>query len=153
MKTHSSKFDFSEYPKSRPIYFETNKRVLRKFKDELNKEAAYQFVGLKQKMYSMKSLQAEKKKKPRGYFVARKMWMVYSITGQLMNSRKDFRHRLFTLGQRNKCLSSFEDKRYVLEDGVSSLAYGPCKIKKLKKKIQRKNFKISESSLNKYRCV
>lgn len=44
MEFSSSKFDFSEYTQDDPLYSETNKKVLRKFKGELNGKAAYQYL-------------------------------------------------------------------------------------------------------------
>ena len=38
-------------------------------------------------------------------------------------------HQLYIDTIQKKCLSAFDDKRYILEDGVSSYAYGHYKIK------------------------
>lgn len=62
MKSLSSKFDFSEYTKDHLFLSETNKKSFRKIQNELNGEAAHQFVGLKSKMYSNNSSRDEKKK-------------------------------------------------------------------------------------------
>ena len=43
--------DFSEYAKTHPNYDETNKKVLGKFKDELNGVLMVEFLALKPKMY------------------------------------------------------------------------------------------------------
>ena len=45
-------YDFSEYPTNHPNYDITNKKVLGKFKDELNSLIITEFIGLKPKMYS-----------------------------------------------------------------------------------------------------
>ncbi|GFT87144.1 uncharacterized protein NPIL_461021 [Nephila pilipes] len=54
-------FDTSDYPKNHVLYNETNKKVLGKMKDELSSSLAVEFVGLKPKMYSLKSVVMEKK--------------------------------------------------------------------------------------------
>ncbi|GFQ88559.1 uncharacterized protein TNCT_88591 [Trichonephila clavata] len=54
-------FDTSDYPKTHPLYNEINKKVLGKMKDELSSSLAIEFVGLKPKMYSLKSAEMEKK--------------------------------------------------------------------------------------------
>ena len=45
-------YDFSEYPKDHPNYDITNKKVLKKFKDEMKSLIITEFIGLKPKMYS-----------------------------------------------------------------------------------------------------
>ena len=47
-------YDFSEYPTDHPNYSLTNKKVLEKFKDELNSKLITEFCALKPKMYSYK---------------------------------------------------------------------------------------------------
>lgn len=61
MKQHSNMFDFSDYPNNHPLHSDKNKKIIGKFKDELHGELALEFVGLKSKMYSLKSSNAEKK--------------------------------------------------------------------------------------------
>lgn len=62
MKQNSDKFDFSEYPKDHYLYSKENCKVLGKFKDELCGKFGVQFVGLKAKMYSLKTIDEEKKR-------------------------------------------------------------------------------------------
>ena len=45
-------YDFSDYPINHPNYDITNKKVLGKFKDELNSQIITEFIGLKPKMFS-----------------------------------------------------------------------------------------------------
>ena len=54
MLENSHLYDFSEYPKNHPNYSLTNKKVLGKFKDELNGKIITEFCSLKPKMYSYK---------------------------------------------------------------------------------------------------
>ncbi|GFX76893.1 uncharacterized protein TNCV_3279281 [Trichonephila clavipes] len=56
-------FDTSDYPQTHPLYCEINKKVLGKMKDELSSSLALEFVGLKPKMYSLKSAEMEKKRR------------------------------------------------------------------------------------------
>ena len=46
-------FDFSEYPIDSKFYDPTNKKVLGKMKDEFKGKMICEFVGLKNKMYSL----------------------------------------------------------------------------------------------------
>ena len=52
MLQNKNLYDFSEYPKDHPNYDIKNKKVLGKFKDELNSKIITEFIGLKSKMYS-----------------------------------------------------------------------------------------------------
>lgn len=48
-------FDNSEYDKDSKFYFDENKKVIGKFKDEAAGKPIIEFVGLKSKMYSYKT--------------------------------------------------------------------------------------------------
>jgi hypothetical protein len=50
-KTNSHLFDFSGYPSHHKCFDVSNKKVLGKFKDELNGSILKRFLGLKAKMY------------------------------------------------------------------------------------------------------
>ena len=52
MLENKNLYDFSEYPKNHSNYDIKNKKVLGKFKDELNSKIIKEFIGLKPKMYS-----------------------------------------------------------------------------------------------------
>ena len=52
MNENKNQYDFSEYPKNHPNFDMSNKKVLGKFKDELNSKIITEFVALKPKMYS-----------------------------------------------------------------------------------------------------
>ena len=52
--------DFSDYPQEHPNYDKTNKKVLGKFKDEMNGKAITHFIGLKPKAYCYKVYGDEK---------------------------------------------------------------------------------------------
>ena len=51
MKEDNHLFDMSEYPKNHICYSEVNKKVIGKFKDELNGEAMIEHCALRPKMY------------------------------------------------------------------------------------------------------
>ena len=46
------KFDNSDYPESSPYYYNANKKVIGKFKDEAAGMPIREFIGLRSKMYS-----------------------------------------------------------------------------------------------------
>ena len=46
--------DFSDYPINHPNYDKSNKKVLGKFKDEMNGKIITSFIGLKPKSYCLR---------------------------------------------------------------------------------------------------
>lgn len=55
MEQHSNMSEVLDSLKNHPLFLETNKRVIVKFKDELNSEIVFEFLDLRAKMYSLKS--------------------------------------------------------------------------------------------------
>ena len=55
-------FDFSRHGKETPFYNDKNKKAIVKIKDELNREITEEFVGLRVKMYSLKTKKEAMKK-------------------------------------------------------------------------------------------
>lgn len=49
-------------------------------------------------------------------------------TRELQSRIQSFNHKMYAMKINKIALSSFDDKRYILEDGVHSLAYGHYKI-------------------------
>ena len=56
MYENKNLYDFSEYPKNHHNFDMSNKKVLGKFKDELNSKIITEFVALKPKMYSFECI-------------------------------------------------------------------------------------------------
>ena len=138
MKADADVYDFSDYPKSHPLYSIKNKKVVGKFKDETNGLAPSEFVGLKSKMYSL-SCDGKEKKRAKGVsrcVVKRELTHDHykqclkkeHVMMSTMKSIRSTNHELYTISLTKKSLSPFDDKRYLLADGVTSLAYGHYKI-------------------------
>ena len=126
-------FHFSGYEKEDPIYNDENKKVIGKMKEELNREIIEEFVGLRSKMYSLKT-KKEEMKKAKGVKknVVKKNINHQDYADCLFEERKfmhtmqtvrSFKHYLYTIKQNKVSLSRY-DKRYLLDDWVSSLSYG-----------------------------
>ncbi|KMQ82568.1 hypothetical protein RF55_22538, partial [Lasius niger] len=111
-------YDTSDYPTDHPLHNNTNKKILGKFKDELSGEIVEEFVGLKPKMYSLKTARMEKKT-AKG--VAKEL-----KHGQRIASSS---HKIQTLRYGKVALCPIDTKRYLLENGNTSLAYGHYMLK------------------------
>ncbi|XP_046547498.1 uncharacterized protein LOC124257474 [Haliotis rubra] len=155
MGRHSDLFDTSNYAKDHPLFSQKNENVLGKFKDELQGKNLLEFLGLRPKMYSMfyketetKTVKVEKviivhdieKKTAKGITeTVRDKHLRHALYKQCLFDQKQFRHevgqiqsknhQLYTASINKISLSPFDDKRYVLTDGISTLAHGHCRIK------------------------
>ena len=122
-------FDFSGYPKSSVYYCDMNKKMFGKMKDEFNGVKIVEFVGLKSKMYSMIVCNDLEVNKAKGVNLKLK----HNEYVDVLFGRKVVRHKMKRIVSEkhsvgtydlNKIsLSCFDDKRYVLDDGVNTLAY------------------------------
>ena len=102
-------FDFSGYEKQSPFYNDENKEVIGKMKDELNREIIEEFVGLRAKMYSLKTKKEEMK---RAKGVKKNVFKkdishqnyVYCLFEEIkfmhtMQTIRSFKHQLYTIKQ------------------------------------------------------
>jgi hypothetical protein len=133
-------YDTSDYPKDHACYSETNKKVLGKFKDECNGAQPRQFVGLRAKMYSiLMPTGVSDKSTAKGIksSYAKKHLihgMYYDSLVNRTKTRASFQaisstnHVLTTAEVRKDALNPFDDKRYILDDGIHTLAYGHYKL-------------------------
>jgi hypothetical protein len=142
MNENKELFDFSGYNKDHFCYDNTNNKVLGKFKDETNGIPIVEFVGLRSKMYSMKLSNEKAKMTGKGIkrqalinkiqhsdykrclFGTERQDKQQLISFNLIRSSK---HQLYTYSLNKVGLCNYDDKRYLLEDGVSSYAYGHYK--------------------------
>ena len=133
--------DTSDYPKDHPLYSLMNKKVIGKFKDELNGKVLYEIIYLRSKVYSFilidntAELKLIEEKKLKGisrvtikndlrfddYKNCLYQGTVHMNKMYTLNSDK---HQMF-LNQRNKVsLNPFDDKRYILDPGIQTLPHG-----------------------------
>ena len=135
------RFDTSGYPPDHPSGIPSgfNKKVLGMFKDEVNGNVIDEFVGLRAKLYSYKMFEGEESKKCKG---VKKSVVKKSITHEdykkcltdrkpqlrKMNVIRSHKHDVFTEEVNKVALSANDDKRYILEDGINTLALGHYRI-------------------------
>ena len=142
MKKFQKWFDFSQYPKDHPLFDETNRKRVGKFKDELNGLCMTRFIGLRPKLYSFEYLDlsgvvfgkntakgVQKAMKNRLTFDEYESCLINMNTKIVqMNSIRSDHHKLFTYNINKIGLSAFDDKRYILDDGITTLAHGHRRI-------------------------
>ena len=122
-------FDFSGYPRDSVFYDNSNKKKLGKMKDEFSGNKIDEFFGLKSKMYSLISDDWEVNK-AKGINLKLRHGEYFNI---LLN-KKVLRHKMKRILSEkhsistyllNKVsLSCYDDKRYILDNGINSLACG-----------------------------
>ena len=116
------------------------KKKLGKMKDEFNGVKIDEFVGLKSKMYSLIAENDLEVNKTKGINLALKHKEYFDVLfGKKVVRHKMKRilsekHSVGTYDTNKISLSCFDDKRYILDDGINTLAYGHCKINSLFKK-------------------
>jgi hypothetical protein len=129
-------YDTSEYSKGHVLYDSTesnNSKVIGKFKDESCTHVIREFVGLRPKMYSFTSEATEKKvckgvkryviKKHITFDEYKQCLMNSTQTSKEMNTIRSSKHELSSISINKIALSSFDNKRYLL-DSINSLSYG-----------------------------
>ena len=141
LASDSERFDFSNYPREHPLYSATGAKQPGLFKDESAGCILESFVGLRSKMYSLQHSDSDKDaRKAKGV----KKSVVRTISHQdyldcLLNTKqmkhsfhaiRCHRHRLYTVKQTKLSLSSFDDKRYLLDCSIHSLPYGHKALKR-----------------------
>lgn len=142
MKRNLHLFDTSDYPETNIFNMpRVNKKQPGLFKDELNGEIISEFVGLRSKMYCVKSLGVEKKKKAKGVkkYVLKKDITFDDYVNCIKNScvivknQNSFRskmHTVYSVQQQKVALSPFDDKRFILSNNIDTLPWGHFDIPK-----------------------
>ena len=142
LQNRQQHFDFSNYPNNHQLYSETNKMVMGKMKDESNGSVITEFVGLRPKMYSYTTLvSADLKESKRAKGIQRAALASIhhaDYVAQLNVPNENYvnirrigqkHHRIYTIESEKRGLCSFDDKRYMLSDGIHTLAHGHYKVR------------------------
>jgi len=131
-------YDTSNFDKDHPLFSNANKRVLGKFKSETGDSLPSEFCGLRSKMYSLftpseNASKSFRKAKgiPKSYVKKHVRHEQYlhvlnsrSVTKCKFRAFRSMNHVVTTREMTKICLSCIDDKRYLLADGIRSLAYG-----------------------------
>ena len=136
------RFDTSDYPENHPSGIPTgiNKKVLGMMKDEAGGKTIKEFVGLRAKLYSFIMDDGEENKKCKGVkkqvvesSISHENYKTCLRTGKeqlrKQNILRSYNHEVYTEEVNKIALSAQDDKRYILSDGVHTLAWEHDKIK------------------------
>ena len=127
------------------MYSTENQAVVGKYKNEMEGKIITEFVGLRSKLYSL-TIQDEVKQKKvaKGVekcVIEKKLKFIdyddvlekETEKREHMNFIKSKKHNVNTIKVNKICLSCFDNKKYLLNDGITSYAYGHYKIKEYEK--------------------
>ena len=136
------RFDTSDYPENHPSGIPTgiNKKVLGMMKDEAAGKIIKEFVGLRSKLYSFIMDDGEETKKCKGIkrqvvesSIRHEHYKTCLTTGKELlrkqNILRSYNHEVYAEEVNKVALSALDDKRYILSDGMHTLAWGHYKIK------------------------
>ena len=130
MYKYKELFDLSNYRKSSKYFCSDNKKVVGKMKDEYGGKSILKFVGLKSKMYSILDESNNEKSTSKGHNAFIEFQEFHDTLFQKNILRHQIRgiksknHNLGTYKTNKRSLSCFDDKRYILKNGINTLAYG-----------------------------
>ena len=122
-------FYFSGYPVNLKHYDSTNKKVFGKMKDEFDGIKIAEFVRLKSKMYSLISVDDKEVNKAKGINKSLRHEEYIDVLFNKKVVRHNMEriqiklHKIGTYDVFKISLSCFDDKIYVLDDGINTLAY------------------------------
>ena len=138
------RFDTSEYKEGHPSGIPTgiNKKVLGMFKDEVKGKNIKEFVGLRAKLYSFIIEDGKENKKCKGVKkqvvkenITHEDYKTCLLTGKEIlrkqNILRSYDHEVYTEEVNKIALSAADDKRYILSDGMATLAWGHHRIKEM----------------------
>ena len=125
---HKHLFDFSNYPKDSKFFDQADKKVIGKMKDKFQGKIIDEFVGLKSKMYSIKNIDGKESNTTKGVNLTtefnefKNILFKKKIMRHKMKRIHRKKHKLGTYEINKISLSCFDDKRFVLNDGIHTLA-------------------------------
>ena len=117
-------FDFINFSKDSKFFDETNKNFIGKMNDEFGGVIVEELVGLKPKLYSMKNIDGKESNTAKGVSIAtefnkfKDVLFDKKIIRHKMKRIQSKKHKLGTCEIDKISLSCFDDKRYVLDDGI-----------------------------------
>ena len=119
-------FDFSNYPKDSKFFDQANEKVIGKMKDESERKIIDEFVGLK--LHSMRNIDGKVSNTAKGVNIATELnefqdtLFNKKVVRRKMKRIQSKKHKIAKYEINKISLSCFDDKRFVLDDGIHTLA-------------------------------
>ena len=132
MYKYKKLFDLSNFPKSSKY---ENKKIIGKMKDEYGGKSILKFIGLKSKIHLILDESSNEKSANKGCNAFKEFQEFHDtlfqkkILRQQMREIKSKNHNLSTYKAKKILLSCFDDRRYILRNGIEIFAYGHKDIK------------------------
>ena len=133
MYAYSHLFDTSDFPKDHYLFSNVNKKVMGKMKSETINKSISEYCGLRSKMYAyICDNKEDKRAKGISKHVVKKELRLQHYKNVLfeeslllskMHSLSSHNHKNFLEKITKIGLSCFDDKRYLLDNGIASYAY------------------------------
>ena len=133
MQANISDYDTSNYQPNHPLFSTANKKVIGKFKDELGGKQMTEFIGLRPKMYSYTGEDSGKRAKGVKKSVLRKTiqhddyrtcLLEKKVYARDMPGLRSYNHVIKGETVHKVALAPLDTKRYILDDGITTLAFG-----------------------------
>ena len=135
-------FDFSNFQKNSVLYSDKNRKALLFFKDENPSDFIKKFIGLRSKLYVIKTVSNQIDKKCKGYNRKFKDTLLtyekYKRCHRNLNlcrlplvTIRGFDHHLYTVLQNKVVLNNFDSKMYICDCNIHTFFYGSKHIKSI----------------------
>ena len=115
--------------KDSKFFGDANKKGIGILKDEMGGVIIVEFIGLKSKMYAIKKIDGRETNTAKGVRIAtefnefKDVFFNKTIIRHKMKRIQAKKHKIGTYEIDKISLSCFDDKRYVLDDGIHTLSY------------------------------
>ena len=122
-------FDLSNYPEDSKFFDQASKKVIAKMKDESEEKIMDEFVGLKSNMYSIKNIDGKESNTVKGVSIVTEFnefkdtLFNNKILRRKMRVIQSKKHKIGTYEINKISLSCFDNKSFVLDDGIRTLAH------------------------------
>ena len=139
MTTFKHLLDLSDYPADHFLHDKSNKKVPLTMTDELQGKIMLEVVCLRSKLYSIE-FAGGVKQSAKGVQKSVKKTLHHDSFKSCLLNKANIKRSMTQLQSKNHqivvnrvqkiAVSSYDDKRFLLEDGIRSLAYGHYKLNK-----------------------
>ena len=133
MSLNADLYNTSNYSPGHPLYSDQNKKVIGNLKDELGGQLLTEFIGIRPKMYSYVGEESGKRAKGVKKSVLKKTITHEDYRSCLLDKKvytcdmpglRSYNHVIKGETVLKVALAPLDTKRYILDDGISTLAFG-----------------------------